>query len=53
MIRTFIAAFGGVGGFCAVATLLLRVWPGALDTLATGLYSHVRPVACHYLEDRQ
>lgn len=43
MFQTFLAGFGGVGGACALITLLLKLWPGALDTLATVLYSHVRP----------
>jgi len=37
-----------VGGACALITLLLRIWPGALDALATGLYSHVRPERLPY-----
>ena len=43
MLQNFLAGFGGVGGACALITLLLKVWPGALDSLATGLYSHVDP----------
>lgn len=43
MLQNFLAGFGGVGGACAVITLGLKVWPGALDALATGLYSHVQP----------
>lgn len=48
MFQTFLAGFGGVGGACAVITLVLKVWPGALDALATGLYSHVRPERLPY-----
>lgn len=48
MFQTFLAGFGGVGGACALITLLLRIWPGALDALATGLYSHVRPERLPY-----
>lgn len=48
VIQTFLAGFGGVGGACALITLLLRIWPGALDALATGLYSHVRPERLPY-----
>ena len=43
MLQNFLAGFGGVGGACAIITLLLRIWPGALEALATGLYSHVDP----------
>lgn len=43
MLQNFLAGFGGVGGACALITLGLKVWPGALDSLATGLYSHVDP----------
>ena len=28
-------------------TLLLRIWPGALDALATGLYAHVDPTPAY------
>lgn len=48
MLQNFLAGFGGVGGACALITLLLRIWPGALDALATGLYSHVRPERLPY-----
>ena len=43
MLQNFLAGFGGVGGACALITLLFRIWPGALEALATGLYSHVDP----------
>lgn len=39
---------GGVGGACALITLGLKVWPGALDALATGLYAHVQPERLPY-----
>lgn len=48
MLQTFLAGFGGVGGACALITLGLKVWPGALDALATGLYSHVDPNRLSY-----
>lgn len=48
MFQTFLAGFGGVGGACALITLLLRIRPGALDALATGLYAHVRPERLPY-----
>lgn len=48
MLQNFLAGFGGVGGACALITLLLKVWPGALDALATGLYAHVRPERLPY-----
>ena len=48
MFQTFLAGFGGVGGACALITLGLKVWPGALDALATGLYSHVQPERLPY-----
>ena len=48
MFQTFLAGFGGVGGACAVITLCLKVWPGALEALATGLYSHVNPERLPY-----
>ena len=48
MFQTFLAGFGGVGGACALITLGLKVRPGALDALATGLYSHVRPERLPY-----
>lgn len=48
MIQTFLAGFGGVGGACALITLGLKVWPGALEGLATGLYSHVNPERLPY-----
>lgn len=48
MFQTFLAGFGGVGGACALITLGLKVWPGALDALATGLYAHVRPERLPY-----
>ena len=48
MFQTFLAGFGGVGGACALITLLLSIWPGALDALATGLYAHVRPERLPY-----
>ena len=61
MLQNFLAGFGGVGGACALITLLLRIWPGALDALATGLYSHVRaerlpydsPLSQHFAKTRQ
>ena len=43
MLQNFLAGFGGVGGACAVITLCLKIWPGALESLATGLYAHVNP----------
>lgn len=46
MLQNFLAGFGGVGGACALITLGLKVWPGALDALATGLYSHVGRNGC-------
>ncbi len=48
MFQTFLAGFGGVGGACAVITLCLKVWPGALESLATGLYAHVNPERLPY-----
>lgn len=48
MLQNFLAGFGGVGGACAITTLLLRIWPGALEALATGLYSHVQPERLPY-----
>ena len=48
MLQNFLAGFGGVGGACALITLLLRIWPGALDALAAGLYAHVRPERLPY-----
>lgn len=48
MLQNFLAGFGGVGGACALITLGLKLWPGALDKLATGLYSHVRPERLPY-----
>lgn len=48
MFQTFLAGFGGVGGACAVITLCLKIWPGALESLATGLYSHVNPERLPY-----
>lgn len=48
MLQNFLAGFGGVGGACALITLGLKVWPGALDALATGLYSHVQPERLPY-----
>lgn len=48
MLQNFLAGFGGVGGACALITLGLKLWPGALDTLATALYSHVRPERLPY-----
>ena len=48
MLQNFLAGFGGVGGACAVITLCLKVWPGALESLATGLYAHVNPERLPY-----
>mgnify|MGYP006934533412 FL=1 len=48
MIQSFLAGFGGVGGACAVVTLILKIWPGALEALATGLYGHVNPERLPY-----
>lgn len=48
MLQNFLAGFGGVGGACAVITLCLKIWPGALESLATGLYSHVNPERLPY-----
>lgn len=48
MFQTFLAGFGGVGGACAVITLCLKIWPGALESLATGLYAHVNPERLPY-----
>lgn len=48
MLQNFLAGFGGVGGACALITLGLKVWPGALETLATCLYSHVQPERLPY-----
>lgn len=61
MLQNFLAGFGGVGGACALITLGLKVWPSALDALATGLYSHVRPerlpydspISQHFAKTRQ
>lgn len=47
-MQNFLAGLGGVGGVCALITLLLRIWPGALDALATGLYAHVQPERLPY-----
>ena len=41
MLQNFLAGFGGVGGACALITLVLKVWPGALD-------AHVRPERLPY-----
>ena len=43
MLQDFLVGVGGVGGACALVTLGFKVWPGALDALATGLYAHVIP----------
>ena len=51
MFQTFLAGFGGVGGACAVITLGLKVWPGALESLATGLYNSV--LSQHFAKTRQ
>jgi hypothetical protein len=48
VLQNFLAGFGGVGGACAVITLCLKIWPGALEGLATGLYSHVNPERLPY-----
>ena len=48
MLQKFLAGFGGVGGACAVITLCLKIWPGALESLATGLYAHVNPERLPY-----
>nr|DAZ39403.1 MAG TPA: hypothetical protein [Caudoviricetes sp.] len=48
VLQNFLAGFGGVGGACALITLGLKLWPGALDALATGLYAHVRPERLPY-----
>ena len=48
MLQTFLAGFGGVGGACAVITLCFKLWPGALEALATGLYAHVNPERLPY-----
>ena len=48
MFQTFLAGFGGVGGACAVITLCLKIWPGALESFATGLYAHVNPERLPY-----
>ena len=48
MLQNFLAGFGGVGGACAVITLCLKIWPGALESLATGLYAHVNPERLPY-----
>lgn len=48
MLQNFLAGFGGVGGACALITLGLKVWPGALEALATGLYAHVQPERLPY-----
>ena len=48
MLQNFLAGFGGVGGACAVITLCLKIWPGALESLATGLYAHQ-----HFAKTRQ
>ena len=37
-----------MGGACALITLLFKLWPGALEALATGLYSHVQPERLPY-----
>ena len=37
-----------MGGACAVITLCLKIWPGALESLATGLYAHVNPERLPY-----
>lgn len=43
MLQNFLAGFGGVGGACALITLVLKVRPGALDALATGRTTTARP----------
>ena len=48
VLQNFLAGFGGVGGACAVITLCLKIWPGALESLATGLYAHVNPERLPY-----
>ena len=42
-MERMISSHAGLPLVFAVITLGLKVWPGALETLATGLYSHVRP----------
>lgn len=41
LLDSFLIGFGCVGGFCAVVTLLLRLWSGAFEALANSLYAHV------------
>lgn len=43
MLEGFLAGVGGVGGACAVIGLILKVWPGAMEGLATALVAHVNP----------
>ena len=37
-----------MGGACALITLGLKVWPGALDSLATRTAAHVQPERLPY-----
>lgn len=39
----FLAAVGGIAGFCALASLLLKIFPTLSASLATWLYDHVDP----------
>lgn len=41
LLDSFLIGFGCVGGFCAVVTLLLRLWSGAFEALVNSLYAHV------------
>lgn len=43
MLDVMLAGIGGVAGFCALAGLACRIWPGLLTGLSTWLYSHVDP----------
>lgn len=51
LLDSFLAGFGGVGGFCAVVTLVLRLWSGAFEALANSLYAHVSPEKLPYASD--
>lgn len=48
MFDDFLASVGGVAGFCAVVTLLLKVFPSITTSFSTWFYGHIDPLKLPY-----
>ena len=43
IINDLLSSIGGIAGFCALAGIVLKLWPGAVRRLGTMLYGNVDP----------